>query len=136
MNTALLFLLVIGIAAVYFQRRKISDGRALWWATVSEPLFYVSDDPDDLDVSARAANARAKLQAHGNNYLKDSEVWEYVYSATPETPTRDFSQWQDWAQLDILKRRAEWRQQKANWNADAAKQTFAGQTINVQPSAN
>ena len=136
-NTVLLLALVIGIAAVYFQRRKIADGRALWWATVSEPLCYVSDDPDDTDVSVRAANARAKLEAHGNNYLRpESDVWEYVYSATPETPTRDFSAWQDWAQMDILKRREAWRQQKAQWNQDAAKQTFAGQTIYVNPSAN
>ncbi len=135
----LLLALVVGIFAVYAwnQRREIRDGKALFWATVSEPLHYVSDDPDDEAVTMRAKAAREKLIAHGNRYLKpDADVWEYVYSATPETPTRDFSMWQDWAQQDVLKRRDAWRQQKAQWNADAAKQHFGGQTINTQPSAN
>ena len=142
-NTALLFLLVIGIAAVYFQRRKISDGKALFWATVSEPLHYVSDDPDDELVTVRATNARAKLEAHGNRYLrfnsedpKLDDIWEYVYGATPECPTRDFSQWQDWVTLDVQKRREMWRAQKMEWNRDAARQQFGGQTINTQPSSN
>ncbi len=136
MNEILLTLLFVGIATVYFilQRRKIADGKAMFWATVSEPIHYVSDDPDDDAVTSRAANAREKMKAHGNVYLrfdsedpKNDDIWVYVYGATPETPTRDFSQWQDWAQMDILKRREAWRQQKANWSPDAARQVFSGQ---------
>ena len=131
-TTLLLFALLIGCFAAYVwnQRRKISDGKALWWATVSEPLYYVSDDPYDETVCERAANARAKLEAHGNQYLsRTDDVWEYVYSATPETPTRDFGQWQDWAQQNIIKRREALRRQKTEWNEAAAKSHFGGQAI-------
>ena len=128
---------------MYLRRQKIQDGKALFWATVSEPLHYVSDDPDDDMVTTRAANARAKLDAHGNAYLKynspnpkDDDIWDYVYGATPECPTRDFSQWQDWVVIHVAKRREMWRQQKAGWNDGAAKQQFGGQTIVVQSSAN
>jgi len=144
LNQILLFGLLLGLFGAYVlsNRRKIADGMALWWATVSEPIFYVSGDPFDETVSQRAANARALLETHGNGYLKynspdpkDDDVWEYVYSATPETTTRDFSQWQDWVLLDVIKRREAWRQKKAEYNLNAAKQRFAGQTI-TQPSAN
>lgn len=128
------FALLIGIFAVYVwrQRRTISDGKALWWATVSEPIAYVSDDPFDETVTERAANARALLEAHGNQYLnRETDVWEFVYAATPQTPTRDFSLWQDIVRLEIIKRREAWRQQKAQWNEGAAKQQFAGQKVNA-----
>ena len=131
LNTILLLLLVCGLFAVYVwsQRRAISDGKALWWATISEPLHYVSDDPDDDNVSVRAANARAKLAAHGNKYLNpEADVWEYVYSAMPQTATRDFAAWQDYVQLDVITRREAWRAQKVQWNSEAAKQQFGGQT--------
>ena len=134
-----LIALIIGVFGVYVwkQRKDIRDGKALWWATVSEPLYYVSDDPYDVTVTERAANARDLLEAHGNGYLnRENDVWEYVYSATPETPTRDFSQWQDWALLDVIKRREAWRQQKAGYNQRAAQERFGGQTIQTQPSAN
>jgi len=138
LNQILLFGLLLGLfgAYVFSTRRKIADGMAFWWATVSEPIFYVSGDPFDETVSQRAANARALLAKHGNGYLnREPDVWEYVYSATPETTTRDFSQWQDWVLLDVIKRREAWRQKKAENNLNAAKQHLAGQTI-TQPSQN
>ena len=143
-NTILLLLLLCGLFAAYVwnSRRAIADGKAFWWATVSEPLYYVSDDPFDDTVTERAANARKLLEAHGNKYLNreadvlESDVWEYVYGATPQCPTRDFAQWQDWVLLDILKRREAWRQQKALWNQTAANTQFAGQKIFEQPSQN
>ena len=128
-----LIALIIGIFCVvqWRQRRAISDGKAMWWATVSEPRAYISDDPFDDTVSERAANARALLKAHGNSYLNpETDVWEFVYAATPETPTRDFELWQDTVLHNIKLRREAWRQQKAQWNAEAAKQQFAGQTWN------
>lgn len=137
LNTFLLASIVIALAALYFKKRAIKDGKDLWWATVSEPLYYVSDDPFDDTVSERAANARKYLEVHGNGYLsRENDVWEYVYGATPECPTRDFSQWQDWALLNIIKRREAWRQQKAGWNAEAAKEKFGGQTTYNVTSAN
>jgi len=125
-----LFMLVICILCVVIwrNRRTVSDGKALWWATVSEPIAYVSDDPFDETVTERAANARALLEEHGNQYLnQDTDVWEFVYAATPQTPTRDFSLWQDIVRLEIIKRREVWRQQKAEWNGQAAKEHFGGQ---------
>lgn len=129
-ETILLFLgLALMFAAyVWLQQRKISDGKALWWATVSEPLHYVSDDPDDDNVVLRAEGAREKLRAHGNKYLNpEADVWEFVYSAMPQTATRDFAAWQDYVQLEVVKRREAWRMQKAQWNEGAAKRQFAGQ---------
>ena len=131
--------LLIGLFGVYVwkQRREIADGKAMWWATVSEPIAYVSDDPFDETVTERAANACALLEAHGNGYLsRESDVWEYVYAATPQHPTRDFSLWQDLVLLEIIKRREQWRKQKMEWNGDAGKQQFAGQTIYQKPSEN
>lgn len=130
LNTILLILLFIGLAVVYIrsQQRKIADGKAMFWATVSEPMAYVMDDPEDDAVTARAANARAKLVEHGNVYLNpETEVWEYIYSADPMNPTRDFSMWQDLVVQNIKQRREAWRAQKIAWNSEAAKQQFAGQ---------
>ena len=138
-NTILLLLLLCGLFAAYVwnTRRAIADGKAFWWATVSEPIYYVSDDPFDDTVTERAANARKLLEAHGNKYLnREADVWEFVYSATPQTPTRDFALWQDAVQLEIIKRREAWRQQKAQWNQTAANKQFAGQKIFEQPSQN
>ncbi len=141
----LLFLLLIGCFTLYVwkQNKAISDGKAMFWTTVSEPLSYVSDDPFDTTVTERAQNARANLRAHKNGYLrvdqpdpKDDDVWEYVYSATPQTPTRDFALWQDMVLLEIVKRRELWRQKKAGYNPDAAKERFAGQTVYTQNGVN
>lgn len=129
-TTLCAFALLIGLFATYVwrQRRTLADGKAMWWATVSEPRAYVSDDPFDDTVSQRAANARALLEAHGNKYLDPQrDVWEFVYAATPQTPTRDFELWQDTVYQEITKRREAWRQQKAGYNPGAAKQHFAGQ---------
>jgi hypothetical protein len=135
----ILLVLIIGIFAVYVwrQRREISDGKAMWWATVAEPIAYVSDDPFDETVTQRAENAKALLEAHGNGYLKpETDVWVYVYAATPQHPTRDFSLWQDLVLLEIIKRREAWRKQKLEWNGDAGKQHFAGQAVFTKTNQN
>lgn len=134
-----LFALLIGLFGVYVwkTRREISDGKALWWTIVCEPRAYISDDPYDMTVSERAANARKLLSEHGNAFLRpETDVWEYVYGSTPECPTRDFEQWQDWALANVIKRREEWRKQKAQYNQDAAKHFFSGQTIYDKTSQN
>lgn len=135
MNEILLTLLFAGIATVYFilQRRKIADGKAMFWATVSEPLFYISGDIKDDAVSVRAAYARAKLAEHGNVFLNpQTDVWEEVYSASPLTTSRDFSAWQDLVLLSIIKRREIWRAEKLSYNEAAAKAQFAGQVVSNQ----
>ena len=135
----LLILLIIGVFTAYIWslRRAIDDGKTRWWAEVSEPRSFVSRHPFDETVSECAAEARKLLEVHGNVYLNpEVDVWEYVYGATPEIPTRDFDIWEDTVRLAITKRREAWRQQKAGWNQDAAKVQFGGQTINTQQSAN
>ena len=120
---------VIFIGYILLQRRQIADGEAKFWATVSEPLFYVSGDIKDDAVSVRAAYARAKLTEHGNVFLNpETDVWEEVYSASPLTTSRDFSAWQDLVLLNIVKRREMWRAEKLSYNPQAAKEQFAGQT--------
>jgi len=98
MNTILVAILfsALFVAYIIMQRRKIADGKAMFWATVSEPIEYVMDDPEDYGVTTRAANARTKLVEHGNVFLNpETDIWEYVYSADPMFPTRDFSMWYD-----------------------------------------
>lgn len=136
-NTALLFLLVIGIAAVYFQRRKIQDADAMAWATAAEPFEVISRHHADTTVTTEAAYIREMLTAHGNKFLTpETDVWEYVYSADVLTTSRNFQVWKDLVLIDVQKRREMWRAQKMEWNKDAAKQQFGGQTINTQPSVN
>jgi hypothetical protein len=136
-NTSLLFLLVIGIAAVYFQRRKIQDADAMAWATAAEPFEVISRHHADTTVTTEAAYIREQLAAHGNKFLNpDSDVWEYVYSADVLTTSRNFQVWKDLVLIDVQKRREMWRAQKMEWNKDAAKAQFGGQTINTQPSSN
>lgn len=136
LNTLLILLLVIGIAAVYFRNRKIQDADAMAWATAAEPFDVISRHHADTTVTECAAHIRAQLVAHGNKYLNpESDVWEYVYSADALTTSRNFQVWKDLVLIDVQKRRELWREQKRQWNADAAKQHFAGQTINTKPSA-
>ena len=135
MNTILVALLLstLFVAYIIMQRRKIADGKAMFWATVSEPIEYVMDDPEDYGVTARAANARAKLVEHGNVFLNpETDIWEYVYSADPMFPTRDFSMWKDLVNQNVTKRREMWRKEKAGYNEGAAKEQFAGQVVNNQ----
>ena len=130
-NELLIFLTCAGLFVAYIilQRRKIADGKAMFWATVSEPIEYVMDDPEDYGVTTRAANARAKLVEHGNVFLNpETDIWEYVYSADPMFPTRDFSMWKDLVNQNVTKRREMWRKEKAGYNEAAAKEQFAGQT--------
>lgn len=50
MNTILVAILfsALFVAYIIMQRRKIADGKAMFWATVSEPIEYVMDDPEKL----------------------------------------------------------------------------------------
>jgi len=133
-NWLLIIALLIGVICVILwkQKREIADGKAMWWATVSEPLDYVMDDIEDNGVTERAANARAKLRAHGNKLLTpETDVWEFVYRADPMTPTMDFSLWKDTTLLNIKQRREQWRKQKAEYNLAEAKSKFAGQSIHT-----
>jgi len=137
MNPLFILLLVIGIAAVYFRNRKIQDADAMAWATAAEPFEVISRHHADTTVSECAAHIRAQLAAHGNKYLNpESDVWEYVYSADAITTSRNFQVWKDLVLIDVQRRRELWREQKRQWNADAAKVQFGGQTITTQQSTN
>ena len=107
------------------------------WATAAEPFEVISRHHADTTVTTEAAYIREQLTAHGNKFLNpDSDVWEYVYSADTLTTSRNFQVWKDHVLIDVLKRREMWRAQKLEWNQDAARVQFAGQTINTKLSAN
>jgi hypothetical protein len=131
-DTILIIALFAGLAGAYLwsQRRAIQDANAMAWATAAEPFEVISRHHADTTVSSEAAYIREQLKAHGNKYLNpETDVWEYVYSADNMTTstTRDFQLWKDLVLSDVINRREAWRTQKMQWNADAAKQTFAGQ---------
>lgn len=132
MNTILFFLLIIGLVAVYLWHvnRVIQDADAMAWATASEPFEVISRYHADTTVTKEAAYIREQLKAHGNKYLNPAnDVWEYVYSASHLTTSRDFQVWKDLVLIDVQKRREAWREQKRQWNESAAKEKFGGQTI-------
>ncbi len=136
-NTLLILIMVIVLAALYFRNRKIQDADAMAWATAAEPFEVISRHHADTTVSECAAHIRAQLAAHGNKYLDpEKDVWEYVYSADALTTSRNFQVWKDLVLIDVQKRRELWREQKRQWNQDAAKVQFGGQTITTQQSAN
>lgn len=136
-NTLILLFLVMWGASMYLRRRKIQDADAMAWATAAEPFEVISRHHADTTVTTEAEYIREQLAAHGNKFLNpDSDVWEYVYSADVLTTSRNFQVWKDLVLIDVQKRREMWRAQKMEWNKDAAKQQFGGQTINVQPSVN
>lgn len=131
-NTILLFLLLFGLFAAYIlrNRRKIQDADAMAWATAAEPFVVISRHHADTTVTETAAYMRAQLTAHGNRYLNpETDVWEYVYSADALTTSRNFQTWLDLVLIDSQRRREAWREQKRQWNPDAAKAHFAGQKI-------
>ena len=132
MNTILLILLIVGLVAVYLWHinRAIQDADAMAWATASEPFEVISRHHADTTVTKEAAYIREQLKAHGNKYLNPAnDVWEYVYSASHLTTSRDFQMWKDLVLIDVQKRREAWREQKRQWNESAAKEKFGGQTI-------
>lgn len=136
-NTLILLFLVMWGASLYLRRRKIQDADAMAWATAAEPFEVISRHHADTTVTTEAAYIREQLAAHGNKFLNpESDVWEYVYSADVLTTSRNFQVWKDLVLIDVQKRREMWRAQKMEWNKDAARQQFGGQTISVQPSAN
>lgn len=142
-NTLLVLLIVLWGASLYLRRRKIQDADAMAWATAAEPFVVMSRHHNDKTVSSEAANIREQLRIHGNQNLKTPDtggyefaVLEHVYSADELTTSRDFNVWLDLAIIQVKLQREAFREQKRQWNAEAAKQQFAGQTINPKPSIN
>lgn len=132
MTLILLILLFAGLFSVYawHVNRAIQDADALAWATASEPFEVISRHHADTSVTMEAEYIRKQLKAHGNKYLNpDTDVWEYVYSASHLTTSRNFQVWKDLVLIDVQKRREAWREQKRQWNENAAKEKFGGQTV-------
>lgn len=142
----LLFALVIGMFGVYVwhQKRALMDAEALFWATVSEPFFVISRHPKDETAATEAAHIREMLRKHGNARLDytgtpenpDGDVWVYIYGSEQKNTSRDFQLFCDLTLLEVVKRREEWRKQKAEYNPQAARQHFGGQTVYTQINAN
>lgn len=137
LNTILLFLLMGGIFAVYvwIKNREVQDADAKCWAMASEPFVVVSRYHNDPSVSKDAAYIRSMLEKHGNVLLKnpatggyEHAVIEEVFSASTLTSSRDFNVFLDATMLYAIRTREAWRAQKVQWNSEAAKQQFGGQT--------
>ncbi len=110
------------------------DAQAFSWATVQEPFVLFSSHPFDDTVMQQAAYIRDKLKAHGNPYLKDSDVKEYIYRATPDCLATDFAIWHDFALDDAIKWKKQWRAVKMNYTAQAG--AMFAQQKQPAPSAN
>mgnify|MGYP003584403256 CR=1 FL=1 len=137
LNTILLLLLVCGIFAAYvwIKNREVQDADAKCWATASEPFVVISRYHNDQSVSKDAAYIRSMLQKHGNQLLKnpatggyENAVIEEAFSASTLTTSRDFNVFIDVTLIHALRTREAWRAQKVQWNPNAARQQFAGQT--------
>ena len=113
------------------------DADALAWATASEPFFVMSRYHGDTTVSSEAAHIREQLKKYGNKRLDpETDVWEYVYGSDEKNPSRDFQVFCDLTLLEVVRRREEWRKQKAEYNPQAARQHFGGQTTYTVTNAN
>lgn len=113
----------------YLHREAGHNRFAAFWATVAEPLIYRSQDIADVDVVARAENARRMLAEHGNKYLLHTDIYCFVWGADPENPGLDFQQWADLTDRRAIKIREEFRKEKSKHSHLAAARILAGQTI-------
>ena len=74
----LLLIMATGIIAwlVWSAKREISDANAMFWASYSQPLFYISRTPFDDSVLAQAEEAKANLLKYGNKWLNpDTDIF-------------------------------------------------------------
>ena len=126
----LAILCLVGIIAwmTWSAKREISDAQAMFWASVSEPLFFISRHAFDFEVVAMANEARAKLVEHGNRWLdpeKDVRCW--VYGSDIANPSRDFSTFQEIALKRALIEMEAFRVQKTAFSQTAAHAQFSQQ---------
>lgn len=94
----LLLIMAAGVIAwlVWSAKREISDAQAMFWASVSQPLFYVSRTPFDDSVVAQAEEAKVNLEKHGNKWLDpDNDIHCWVYRSDIPNPTGDFAIWDE-----------------------------------------
>jgi len=125
--------LAIGIGVFIYRSysRKLDDAEALEWATRREPLVFISEHAFDETVEARAAEARKRLREHGNAFLRDGDVWVYVYRVhvplLGQVTSTNHAQWQDTVWLEVTQRREQWRQTKAAWIKEDAGRIFGNQ---------
>jgi hypothetical protein len=126
----LLLIMAAGIIAwmIWSAKREISDAQAMFWASVSEPLFFISRHAFDFEVVAMADEARAKLAEHGNKWLdpeKDVRCW--VYGSDISNPSRDFSTFHELALKRALIEMEAYRVQKTAYSQTAAHAQFSQQ---------
>lgn len=128
------FILVIAILAgiigwmIWSAKREISDAQAMFWASVSEPLFFISRHAFDFEVVAMANDARAKLTEHGNRWLDpENDVRCWVYGSDISNPSRDFATFQELALKRALIEMEAFRVQKTAYSQKAAHVQFSQQ---------
>jgi len=126
----LLLIMAAGIIAwmIWSAKREISDAQAMFWASVSEPLFFISRHAFDFDVVERANEARAKLVEHGNKWLNpENDVRCWVYASDIANPSRDFATFHELALKRALIEMEAFRVQKTAYSQTAAYAQFSQQ---------
>lgn len=133
----------LGLCAAIYRAwsRKIDDAEAMYWATVREPLIFLSEHAFDGEVEARAAYAKKMLVESGNKFLVSPSgevaVWCRVYRVhmgvllNTETVLKDHSRWYDLTAQAMANQKAQWIATRAEWIGDKAGQVFGGQRVNI-----
>ncbi len=114
-------------------QRKDEDAMALYWATVSEPLVFISESAFDSGVQDRHKEAVERIKLHGNRFLTEKDVWLYIYRVdipiVGDVRPIDMrhSIWYDQVLTTVARRKAEWRDMKAGYIGGHAGHVFGNQ---------
>jgi len=127
----LLLIMATGIIAwlVWSAKREISDANAMFWASYSQPLFYISRTPFDDSVLAQADEAKANLLKYGNKWLNpDTDIFCWVYRSDIANTSGDFAVWDELATKRKEQAIEAFRVQKTAFSQTAAHAKFSQQT--------
>lgn len=133
---------LIGFVVIIYRAwdKAKDDAQAMYWASVREPLIFISETAFDTGLEARAKEARENLVKHGNKFLVHPngqvDVWTYVYRVHMNILTNvqaldaTHSVWYDEAVRTAANRKAAWIAQRSEWIGNNAGRTFGGQIVN------
>lgn len=130
-----IIVIVVGLAVLAYRvfRKREEDAEALFWATRREPLVFISEHPFDTTVESRWKDAIAKLEKHGNPFLKQWDVWVYVYRVhvpaygAIEAIQENHSFWYDTVLRSVAARKMDWIETKSKFIREDAGRMFANQ---------
>ena len=131
---SLAFILVIAILAgiiawmIWSAKREISDANAMFWASYSQPLFYISRTPFDESVLAQAEEAKVNLLKYGNKWINpETDIFCWVYRSDISNPSGDFAIWDELATKRKEQAIEAFRVQKTAYSQKAAHVQFSQQ---------